>query len=67
MVKKSKNRYTVYKYLICHSRKVLEKLEINLENALNVLESDFGKGVGTLVMSTGCSKEKKKNLIQIIY
>ena len=50
MVKKSKNRYTVYKYLICHSRKVLEKLEINLENAAKMLEFDFGKGVGTLLL-----------------
>ena len=27
---------------------VLEKLEMNLENASKVLDFDFGKGVGTL-------------------
>ena len=35
---------TVCKYVICHSRKVLEKLE----NASKVLEFDFEKDVRTL-------------------
>ena len=29
---------------------MLEKLEINLENAAKMLEFDFGKGVGTLLL-----------------
>ena len=54
MVKKSNNQYTestvcsIYKYLICPSPKVLEKLERNLENASKVLEFGFGKGVEIL-------------------
>ena len=36
-------------YVICHSCKVLEKLEMHLENAWKVLEFDFGKCV-TLYM-----------------
>ena len=37
----------MYKYVICHSCKVLEKLEMHLENALKVLEFNLEKGVGT--------------------
>ena len=33
---------TVHKHVACHSCKLLEKLE-------NVLEFNFGKGVGTLI------------------
>ena len=40
---------TIYNYFIGHRRKVLERLEMSLENALKVLEFDLGKGVGSLL------------------
>ena len=34
-------QYVLYIYFICYSRKVLAKLEMNLENAWKVLEFDL--------------------------